>query len=113
MKSNSKKKSLSYEEVQKARKLLGLGECATLSEIKEAFRKMAKKYHPDKCQENREECEEMMRKLTEAKNIIFTFLAGYRYCFTQKPAEEQDWEEWKKRFLKCYPENIPGSFFRF
>ena len=42
------KKSPTLEEIEHARKLLGLDECATLVEIKNAFRNMAKEYHPDK-----------------------------------------------------------------
>jgi hypothetical protein len=103
MNSPLKKKSLSSEEVERARKLLGLGECATLAEIKNAFREMAKRYHPDKCREDKLKCEEMMRKLNEAHEIILTFLSGYRYCFNQKPTEEEEyWEDFKERFYKDF-----------
>ena len=37
----------SFEEIDKARKLLGLGEVANLSEIKTAYRRLAHRYHPD------------------------------------------------------------------
>ena len=37
-----------FEEIDKARKLLGLGEAATLKQIKQAYRQMAFRYHPDK-----------------------------------------------------------------
>ncbi len=102
MNSSLKRKSLSSEEVRRARKLLGLGECATLAEIKNTFREMAKKYHPDKCRENERDCEEMMRKLNEAHEIILAFLSGYRYCFNQKPTEEEGWEEWKRKFYEDF-----------
>ena len=36
-----------FEEIDKARRLLGLGDRATLKEIKQAYRKMAFRYHPD------------------------------------------------------------------
>jgi len=102
MNSTLKRKSLSSEEIQQARKMLGLGECATLSEIKNAFRDMAKKYHPDKCREDKNYCEEMMRKLNEAHETILAFLSSYRYCFNQKPAEEEGWEDFKERFYKDF-----------
>ena len=102
MNSPPKKKPLSSKEVEQARELFGLGECATLSEIKNAFREMAKKYHPDKCREDKKDCEEMMRKLNEAHEIILTFLSGYRYCFNQKPTEEEDWEDFKRRFYEDF-----------
>jgi len=39
---------LNFEEIDKARKLLGLPQQATLNEIKDAYRRIAKEYHPDK-----------------------------------------------------------------
>ena len=116
MNSPLKKKLLSSEEVERARKLLGLGECATLTEIKNTFREMAKRYHPDKCspeltdaatetaygREDKLKCEEMMRTLNEAHETILAFLSSYRYCFNQKPTEEEEWEDFKERFYKDF-----------
>ena len=39
---------LNFEEIDKARKLLGLPQQATLNEIKDAYRRIGKEYHPDK-----------------------------------------------------------------
>jgi len=36
-----------FGKIDRARKLLGLGEDASLKEIKEAYRRKAKKFHPD------------------------------------------------------------------
>jgi len=96
------KKSPSPEEVQWARKFLGLGQCATLSEIKRAFHSLAKRYHPDKCTEEKEKCEEKMRELNKAYEIILLFLAGYRYCFDAKTAQEEQWDQWKQRFFEDF-----------
>jgi DnaJ-domain-containing protein 1 len=41
-------KKLGFEAIDRARRLLGLGEEASLSEIKSAHRKLVFKYHPDK-----------------------------------------------------------------
>lgn len=40
-------KKVGHAEIEEARKLLGLDEEVTLSEIKESYRKMALKFHPD------------------------------------------------------------------
>jgi len=37
-----------FGKIDRARKLLGLGEDASLKEIKEAYRRKAKKFHPDR-----------------------------------------------------------------
>ena len=51
----------SFEEIDGARRLLGLGEAATLKEIKQAYRKMAFCYHPDRAGEDREREEDVAR----------------------------------------------------
>ena len=48
-----------FEKIDNARKLLGLGEEATIEEIKSAYKDLSLKYHPDRCKEkNKEKCEE-------------------------------------------------------
>ncbi len=44
-----------FEEIDEARRLFGLGEAATLKEIKQVYRKMAFRHHPDRGGENPEE----------------------------------------------------------
>ena len=44
----------SFEEIDGARRLLGLEEAATLKEIKQAYRRMAFRYHPDRAGEDPE-----------------------------------------------------------
>lgn len=57
--------------VKKAYRLLGIDENATDDEVKEAYRKMVKNYHPDLCGDNqKEQCEKMMKKLNEARETI-------------------------------------------
>ena len=36
-----------FDEIDEARRLLGLGDAATLKEIKSAYRKLAHRHHPD------------------------------------------------------------------
>jgi hypothetical protein len=96
------KKLPSSEQVQGARNLLGLGQCATLSEIKTAFYNRAKKYHPDKCNQDKQKCEERMKELNRAYETILLFLANYRYCFDAKPVQEEEWDQWKRRFYEDF-----------
>jgi DnaJ-class molecular chaperone len=71
-----------FEEIDKARKLLGLGDTATLKEIKQAYRRMALRYHPDRGEEKRDE--EMMKKLNWAYKLLTEYCTNYSYSFKEK-----------------------------
>ena len=45
-----------YEEITEARGILELPETATLASIKSNYRRLLSRWHPDKCEKNREEC---------------------------------------------------------
>jgi len=63
-------KAMFYNSSDSAYKILELDSNATISEIKKAYRKMAKKYHPDKVshlgEEHQKGAEEKFRKVQEA-----------------------------------------------
>jgi molecular chaperone DnaJ len=46
--------------------VLGVSKTATSDEIKKAYRKMAKKYHPDANQDNKKEAEAKFKEVNEA-----------------------------------------------
>ena len=74
-----------FVEIDQARSLLGLGQTATLEEIKDAYRRLSLKYHPDRCKEtDKRECEEMIKKINNAKDLLLVYCAGYRYSFKEK-----------------------------
>lgn len=55
------------EEISEALRLLGLGKTVTLKEIKQAYKRMAFRHHPDTSScGNNAQCEEMMKKLNWA-----------------------------------------------
>jgi len=96
-----------FEDIDKARKTLGLEEKATLAEIKEAYRKLSLKYHPDKCaDEDRRECEEMFKKINEANRILMSYCTAYRYSFAEEDVKrvtgEAFVEEHKRRFYEDF-----------
>jgi len=67
-------KSMFYKEVKNAYRILGIDETATESEIKIAYRKLVKKYHPDKVQhlgpEHVKGAEEKFRQIQDAYDQI-------------------------------------------
>ena len=72
-----------FEEIEEARKLLGLGEYATLKQIKQAYRRMAIQHHPDKA-ENGAQAEEMMKQLNAAYKLLTDYCASFSYSFRQE-----------------------------
>ena len=78
-----------FKRIDEARSLLGLDEDSTLQEIRKAYRRLALKYHPDKCKEkDKKKCEEMFKKINHANDIILAYCANYRISFKEKSVKE-------------------------
>ena len=93
---NSKK----WQAVEAAAKVLGLGERATLAEIKQAFHSQSKLYHPDT---GNGDAEQMVR-ITEAYEVLRHFCDAYSFPLRLNSTREdnldiydpEDW--WRARF---------------
>jgi len=87
-----------FEEIDKARKLLRLRDRATLEEVKQAYRKMAFRYHPDgKAQAD--EDGDMMKQLNWAYKLLLDYVSKYSYSFTEEDvAKRYPDEELIRRF---------------
>jgi DnaJ-class molecular chaperone len=87
-----------YQDIVEAKELLNLPERATMEEIKSAYRKLISHWHPDKCNENPEKCDEMTKRIIAAYNTIYC--DQYKYSFTKEDImnlfSDKDW--WFKRF---------------
>ena len=81
-----------FKEIDKARKLLGLRERATLKEIKQVYRNMAFRYHPDRKGQVRDEEDDMMKQLNWAYKLLLDYVANYSYSFNEEDV------------AKCYPD---------
>lgn len=61
--------------LQEAYRTLGIRETATDDEVRQAYRELALRYHPDRVEAQgeaaREEAEKKFREVTEARDIIF------------------------------------------
>ena len=80
---------LNFKQIDEARRILGLDEEASIEEIKDAFRRLTLKYHPDRCKdEDKKHCEEMFKKINQAKDIIGSYCANYRYSFGEKEVKK-------------------------
>jgi preprotein translocase subunit Sec63 len=79
--------SMTYRELKDALKTFGITERATLEQIKQRHRELVKMHHPD---QNVRTKPEMIRKVNDAYEIITTYCAGYRYCFSEEEFLEQN-----------------------
>ncbi|MEA3280434.1 MAG: J domain-containing protein [Thermodesulfobacteriota bacterium] len=89
-----------YEEITKAREILDLPESATTEEIKNQYKALLKKWHPDVSREKKEIYEEMIRKITDAYDCIMMYCSDYKFSFSKEEVEKyispEEW--WAKRF---------------
>jgi DnaJ-class molecular chaperone len=73
-----------FDEIEEARKLLGLGEEATLKEIKKAYRKLAHRHHPDKLTEDDTNESDTMKGLNRAYKLLLDYCDDYKYSFRKE-----------------------------
>jgi DnaJ-class molecular chaperone len=73
-----------FNEIEEARKLLGLGEAATLKEIKRAYRTLAHRHHPDKHGSVAGETAETMKRLNWAYKLLTDYCDNYKYSFREE-----------------------------
>lgn len=81
---------MNYAELKSAVKLFGLGERATLKEIKSRHRNLVKRHHPDA---DGTADEEMIRKINAAYRLLSEYVAAYSFSFTETEFYEQNPEE--------------------
>jgi DnaJ-class molecular chaperone len=73
-----------FNEIEEARKMLGLGEAVTLKEIKRAYRTLAHRHHPDKLGGDGGTESETMKKLNWAYKLIMDYCDNYKYSFREE-----------------------------
>ena len=90
-----------FEKITAARMLLEIPEQATLAKIRTSYRKVIKRWHPDKCgKENTDTYKKMTTQIIEAYTIISSYCDQYHISFTQEKVDnntsQEDW--WLERF---------------
>ena len=92
-----------FKQIDEARRLLDLGEYATLEEIKHAYRQLSLKYHPDRLQgKEKRLAEEMMKKINNAKDMLSIYCANYRYSFTDNDIKRNSFDKETYQHLKRF-----------
>jgi len=97
-----------FDQINEARQLLGLTDTATLKQIKEAYKRTAIRYHPDRCQdEDKPECEEMMKRINEAYQLLMSYCAQYSYSFREEDVRRTyPHEEYLRKYYQGWFDGI-------
>ena len=91
----------SAQTLLKAKSLLGLPETCSLYEIKARYKKLMKKWHPDKNLENPEEAHTMSILIIDAYKTIIEYTSSYHYDFSESYVNERKaspTEWWENQF---------------
>lgn len=83
-----------WQAIEKAGKLLGLGDRATLGEIKRAYYRLSKQHHPDTAGPDQSPEDDMMYRLTEAYNLLMRYCDEYRFPLSAPRDAVYDAEDW-------------------
>jgi curved DNA-binding protein CbpA len=81
---------MTYAELKESLRVLGLGERATLKEIKSRHRELVKRNHPDS---GNASDPEIIRKVNAAYQMVSDYISEYRFSFAEEEFYEQNPEE--------------------
>ena len=85
--------------LREAREILGLALTATRAEITRAYRRAARRWHPDRAPVDRElEYRGRMQLINDAYQRLKEFLEGYRFRLEDSESVEDVGEWWRERF---------------
>lgn len=76
-------KKMAFEEINEAKNLFGLKEEATISEIKETYRELARQFHPDQSQGD-PDIQKRFEKITKAYKTLLNYCQGDRCSFKEE-----------------------------
>lgn len=88
-----------YERIARAREVLGLEEYATMSKVKDNYRELVKRHHPDGGAEDPGSSDKI-RRINEAYRIIMDYIENYRYSFKEEDVKRNDPEYVMGRFTR-------------
>jgi len=85
---------MAFAELQASLVVFGLGERATLKEIKTRHRELVKRYHPDV---GGAHDPEQIRKVNAAYRVLLDYVGPYRFSFAEDEFYEQNPDERLRR----------------
>jgi hypothetical protein len=97
-----KPSTFSAAEIDRARRVLGLGETASIEEIKSAYRQLCKKWHPDALIEDPSPSKKI-KEINAAYRLLLDYCEQYPFSFLPETVESFDAEKW---WYQRFGENI-------
>ena len=93
-------RSEKWQKIIAAKELLQLGDQASLVEIKAAYRRLSKRYHPDQQHENIKAGCPSMQEINAAYAVLLGYCTTFRFPLIlndeSQPLDDEDW--WLARF---------------
>ena len=101
-----KRTSFLADEIDQARRLLGLGELASIAEIKTAYRNLCKQWHPDALEDDASGSAKI-KDINAAYRLLLDYCENYRFSFSPEEIESFDPEKWWSRRFgdSLYPQS--------
>jgi hypothetical protein len=100
-----RRKTFKAEEIDRARRLLHLGERASIEEIKFAYRQMCKQWHPD-TQRDTSVSSTKIKEINVAYKLLLDYCENYRCSCVPDTVEPFDPEKW---WYQRFGENIRAA----
>lgn len=85
---------MTYAELQKALRIMGLRERCTLKELKVRHRELVKRHHPDRAAGGDQEA---IRDVNAAYRVLLDYVSEYRFSFAEEEFYEQNPDELLRR----------------
>ena len=85
----------------KAKTLLGLRETSSLKEIKNKYKLLMKKWHPDKHSDNPDKATKMSMQINDAYETILEYCNNFEYPFDEESIKKSTYspaEWWNDKF---------------
>ncbi|MDT8441616.1 MAG: J domain-containing protein [Desulfuromonadales bacterium] len=87
---------MTYRDLQESLQLFGLGERATLRQIKARHRELVKAHHPDR---QPQADDDRIRQINRAYALLRDYCENYRFCFSEEEfLEQQPAERLRRQF---------------
>ncbi|MBN2483932.1 MAG: J domain-containing protein [Candidatus Omnitrophica bacterium] len=98
-----------YDDIERARNILGLEKEVTILEVKERYYELSKQFHPDQCVENKKQAEAKFKEVTWAYTTLNEYISAYRVSFNREDVKKMSVDAMTYRHLKQFYDDWWGK----